>query len=948
MLKSSRPRITKNLWGLVVGIAGLAVAVVAVQQTVRRFSRAYYPGDLSAKFREEVMFTLSSTSQLYGFFTTDHRQVTRSAQLPSSIQFQSGIVTFTDKGGIVIENPAKNEQFYRVEMTFADTGQQNLTAYLTGIDALWTYTTPTAGGSAGLDTASSLLAYWWHHTQLKTESQVTAVEWKFSNEVKNKFIRRKNGDVRVDLYVTPNGTYPVINGANFGSYPDMYIGSYTYRGGPINYLVLGKWNSGGDQVTFKSLKVVKLDANITTTDEVNAYFIKRTLNSGAFSNLFSTGFSGNGSGGMQNLLWAAFLYRGNDYYFRTNNKVKVQELFDAYLALMANEYTSALASWSPGSIGGFINHLHWTPSATWAISDYLRSDQVAAAKALYAKVADKLMAMTKTDGSFPAGVQYIGDTFGEALAWPLSYLGGYAALAPEDHPRVDKVLQYITFYGHCLISTDKDKTMEVLYGSNLNLPDLPAGYKTFKCQYAYPDGKIDNHGWHPSTNYGEGVVGLAAAVKNQLAKKGLTISPDTLSRNLTLAYNVNVADQQDIYRMRLKGYKESGYDPVAPSIAIREDERWWRVGDATNFRRNDILTWYRGWSKPSLLEDWTAAFTSYSVPENYGDSVRATNFARNVYYSYYSGAGKLFCGATPDASGNYCSAGDTNVYNYLFTNALYAMLFSPRSTFASELPRVLPTPTPNPIACSFSTRTVNYDSATGQTYDTVTRGSTWYQRGDSPGWTRNDLAMMDKYKNDANAPCYGKSPGGCRFTTRAVFYDSNGKYNDSITVGPNFYNWTDGTGWWKVASHDLASVSRYKENAHAPCYNKSSGQCVFSSRYVYYEKGTSKWFEGITAGSQLYLYASGVGWTVLSDHDLTASTYYKQNQYAPCYGKSRGTCTFDSDLRYYDKAGTLIESISAGDRFNNYTFSATGWWPIANNRLSQTPRYLENNAPCVP
>lgn len=260
------------------------------------------------------------------------------------------------------------------------------------------------------------------------------------------------------------------------------------------------------------------------------------------------------------------------------------------------------------------------------------------------------------------------------------------------------------------------------------------------------------------------------------------------------------------------------------------------------------------------------------------------------------------------------------------------------------------TPTPTQSMCSFSSRTMYYNPTTGVLTESITRGPTYYNRGNNPGWTKGDLASTDFYRLDVNAPCYGQAPGACTFTTRTLFFDVNNKLTDTITSGPNYYNWTNGTGWWNV-NHDLASVARYKANPDAPCYGKAAGQCVFNARYIYVEKGTNRYIEGITVGPNHYIWYSNIadnsGWARFTDHDLTSFSYYKQNQYAPCYGKARGTCIFDTNWRFYDGTDTLIESNTLKNLYYNYSYNATGWWPVANNDLGQTGRFLETNGPCA-
>src|SRR3990167_1813887 len=51
--------------------------------TINGIDMNYYSEDLSGRFTETATFTLDSTNKLYGFFTTDHKQITRGGNLPS-------------------------------------------------------------------------------------------------------------------------------------------------------------------------------------------------------------------------------------------------------------------------------------------------------------------------------------------------------------------------------------------------------------------------------------------------------------------------------------------------------------------------------------------------------------------------------------------------------------------------------------------------------------------------------------------------------------------------------------------------------------------------------------------------------------------------------------------------------------------------------------------------
>lgn len=800
---------------LVYGITVLVSCMFLFAQTVS----AAYSGSLAGKFQETTLFSLNSASQLYGFFTTDHRSVTLGGNLPAGIQLSGGTVSFSQKGGIFVDNPAKNEPFYKVSVILSDANQQALAAYLTVIDQPWS-SGATSGASSGFDTNQSANTYWWDHTQLKTQSQVSDSQWQFSRRAKNRFILRRTGDIPIDIYVTPNGTYTVIDGANFGSFPDLYTGSYTFRPTTnMNYIVLGKWNAGGDAVTFKNLTITKLDSSVASVDEVNAYFIKKTLESSAFQQLINNSGSFDGTGGFQNALWAAFLYRGFDYYFGTNNITRVRSLFDQYLAVLPSYVDGNIPSYGTNATQSinhsFINSIQSNPIVAWGLSGYLTESQREAVRVQFAKVVDKIMEYTRPFDSdarfrFPYGIHYRRDTFAEEVSWILATLTGYYAAYPNDSPRSAKILEYIKFYGFHHLSDGK--SLRQVYGSQA-FTYLPDAFQDFVSQYIWPTGEIDNHDFFPSLNYAQGIFGTAAIVRNILEKTGTNIPQ--VSRNLDLTYTKHIPELLDISTMHLKRALPK-YDPpldwiafdnfgdqsvnkthiapnvpatyrlylikpiqevklwatanngqswtqIAPTLTTCPVECWWTwtpPGEGTytlsanvmftdgtacsgnpfiptwpaygfdycgdmdrftvtvmqnppaptsppspvmkedvyNFAPDGTIIYFYGKSVPSRLEDWGSAFTNWSIPEEYGDYATATPFARNVYFAYYSGAGKLFCRDQDVGKGQRCSAATNNFNNYLFGDALYSMLNSRRSQFNPNEGPVVATPTPTPTS----------------------------------------------------------------------------------------------------------------------------------------------------------------------------------------------------------------------------------------------------------
>lgn len=542
---------TRKLLSLVIPLI-LVLAVAAGVYLVRREqdirNKAATTFNYNNRFQEQVVFTFDSACKAWGYFTTDIRTQTQGCAFPSTIQFSNSSLTLTDKGGVLIENPLRTEPlsstFYKIQVTLVDANQQSLTAFLTAIDNRWSATTTTNGISIGIDTANSRSTYWNDHTQFKTSGQVSSSQYSFSRKAQSKFQKRTTGNILLEYYVTPNGIYAVVNGSNYASLPNLYTGSYLYANtNPSNYIVLNKINTGGDSVTFKDLKIIRLDNAVSSVDDVNAYFLKRTVTSPYMSTLESS-----------NPLWAAFVYRGYDYYYGTNNQVKVQQLYDSYITKLKNNVALNLPRYGSEETiqinHGFINNLQADPIVTYGLYGYLRSDQRESARVEYAKVADKIMEYTRPYDSnykfkFPYGVHYLSDTFGDESSWILSFLSGYYSSFSADKPRADKVLEYIRFFG--FLNLSDGKSIRDVYGYQ-TFTYMPATFQDFVGQYIWPTGEVDNHGFHPSINYATGLIHANSIARNLLAKKGITL-PE-LARNLTTAYTKNFSGLLDSRTLR--------------------------------------------------------------------------------------------------------------------------------------------------------------------------------------------------------------------------------------------------------------------------------------------------------------------------------------------------------------------------------------------------------------
>jgi hypothetical protein len=629
----------------------------------------------AGRFVEQERLHLDAPGKIWGHFTADHTKVQRGGSLPSSIQMSGDTVTFSARGGIVVANPARDAPFYRVEVTLVDAGVEDLRSFLTAVDALWGPGVDTRGLSVGIDTAQSSGTYWYEHTELDRASPAWSVEY---GSRWSRFVRRRNGEIPLALYVTPSGIYAMADGVNFGSLPSLAIGSYTFHSAaPLGHLVLGKWDDGGAPVTFRGLRVLELDAAVSTVEEVNAFFLQQTLKSAAFKDLLKDDASMNGTGGFQNALWVAFLYRGYDHLFGADHAAEIQAAFDAYLQTLPAYLDEQLPRYGKEQTihvnHSLINSLQSNTVVTFALLDVLRPEQREEARRQFARLVDASLQHLKADGSFPATVHYKKDTFAEEVSWLISLYAGYLACFPSDAEgaRAERLRETLTFLGIHHLSTGG--TLAQAH-PEVSLAHLGEAFPAFDSQYIWPDGAIDNHDFHPSLNYASGVVGTAALARVLLARRGIVIP--TLTRNLDLAYNRSVKGLLDPATLRLNAAVPR-WDAAGEVLAVEQDR--YVLAPA------GFVIDFVGHSAPSRVEDWGVTFTGYNVLESYGDYALADAVATTAYHLYYSGSGRLFCGHVDTGNGQKCAMGTDNFYNFLFGPALYAMLLSERST--------LPTPT---------------------------------------------------------------------------------------------------------------------------------------------------------------------------------------------------------------------------------------------------------------
>jgi hypothetical protein len=638
------------------------------------------------KFKEDVVFDLKSPSQIYGYFQNDHRQSTASQILPSGLRLENGVATLTSKGGIIINNPLKDESFYRVEVELEDANQQNLTSFITMLDELWSVGDPIkiGGVSVGIDAAKmfgdSKVVYWYNHSQLKLRGEISDAQYNYSLKAENKFVVRKQGTTKITIYVTPNGTYPVVNGTNFASFPRNYRGSYIYRPNPdkkFKYIVLNKMDTGGESVTFKNLKITKLDSDINTVEDVSAFFFKKNVEKYINSPIPSFALTECDGPSTVNTsdqaLRIALNIRMYDYYFNQDHRKLVQDYYDIFLKGMENYYCVCMPKlygkgtthWANHDI---VNRTQHYPVYTFGLSGYLREDQLLRARKSFAKIVDVSMNYIDTYkradpiGEFPwSGDQYNGDTYAEEISWLISLYSGYYSLYPNDGLRSEYILYYLKFFGVHHLSDGK--TAREIYGDNYftdatGKKILPDRFLDFRTKYIWDNYLIDNHYFHPSIQYSFGIIGGAVMPVNMLAKRGVDAS--YLKRNVDQAYQANIIGYLDPSNFNSKKVQERN------GTTTEED--------VYDYSQEGFINLFTGHSVPSGLEDWAITYTSYSVPEYYGDYNLSNIFAKNVYYSFYNVSGKLF-------SDGISTFGAERSANFAGGDAAYASMNSLRSSF---------------------------------------------------------------------------------------------------------------------------------------------------------------------------------------------------------------------------------------------------------------------------
>jgi hypothetical protein len=213
---------------------------------------------------------------------------------------------------------------------------------------------------------------------------------------------------------------------------------------------------------------------------------------------------------------------------------------------------------------------------------------------------------------------------------------------------------------------------------------------------------------------------------------------------------------------------------------------------------------------------------------------------------------------------------------------------------------------------------------------------------------RNHLPLLDNGSDPttvaryASGPCQGKVAGACHFDTRTETLDNSGNRLESITAYGKFWNYDKDHNYNLVSTGDLTTVSRYVSSGR-PCYGKTSGTCKFDTRTVYTASNGHR-IESITAYGKYWNFDISNNQQLLSSGDLTTLGRYTQSG-GPCYGKTAGTCKFDTLTFVTWSDGHLYESITAYGKYWNFDYN-NNYALISTGDLTSVPRYANFGGPC--
>lgn len=733
---------------ITVVILGIVNKKESTDDQTKAAGTAAITGTFNNEFRETT--TALTTPALY---FTDNQNV-QTTNKPGAITKSGETYTLSGKSGVIFKNPLQSEKFYKISVTLVDSDTKTAIAYLTGTDSLWGNTTgPVKGISAGLNAPGNPGAYHIDNTdrmakystlstaketvvtpnpneplkQYPSQKEMTDLYW-------SRFINRHPHDVLVELYVTPIGTYAVIDKFNTFTLPNDYAGRPVLSAGPINYITIGKWDTAKDVVTFKNPKVTKLDADVGSIDEVNAYFIKK-----AYQETYPAAKQqmANGSLSWGQALEMAMLLRGYDYYFASPgaNRAQAQSFLKYALPKLKAHVTANLPRYNIANYGknsvmnqcektrpaqaitpnywtycsdkgktaagkaagygerainvnhSFINQLSGTTLQLLGAQDYMDPALSEEFRKVLAPVIDASTAHIfpkSADGSYnpeyfmfeQTGDWYQGDTAMEEYSWLINLYAGYYGLYYYDNDpvtqRASKILEWLVFLDHHGYS-EKRQSLADAFGKSFTWKFLPPPALTFTTQTVWPDGKIDNHDFHQSVNYG--IPSSSDYSRIILQRIGGHKLPSVRTNQKKMLENSFKAGMDVNTLRRRAGTVQRLRDPedtIARSTYTKDVVSM----EGASSPRAGLVAAYFAAGTPSLLEDWGNSYIYYHIPLVLEDYAFATQMARNVYYSHYNATGRFFCnhaGIAPSAS--TCLSNDplSNFYD----GALFALLFDP-------------------------------------------------------------------------------------------------------------------------------------------------------------------------------------------------------------------------------------------------------------------------------
>lgn len=554
--------------------------------------------------------------------------------------------------------------------------------------------------------------------------------------------------IKFEIYVTPLGMYTVMDGYNMSTIPGDYIGGPLQLNTNPRYIYIGKFSLAESakldnseipvrqQAKFSDIKVTTLDTTVNTVQDVNMYFIHKFVKEGAvekFRALQTVSDKSYKLNFMQ-AMWVADTLRMYDYYYGTDHKADVISFteyalrdpdfgFQKYIADKLPEYSKATATWQQ-SLNGYyrceavvdpikkdvcnknrvkatvdvnhdvINTLNIALYQLAIVDSYIPSSLRTEYMNTFAPLVDESLNYMKGDGTFPpSGDWHIGDTFMEEFAWLQSFYTAYVGLyynLDTSPTRIPRLLDYITFidsHTHGKSKSLRETLPEYTFSY------LSDDYLDYKIRTIHDDGKIDNHNFSPSINYG--TPGSRVFSWNFLKSMGIAIP---IAQNNTKQV-FETTTKQNLDLLTLKHKPTTITKTVVDPRDSRSNPILFPTDHYATIPAQDAKNIGQAWKAyinydfyarltPSLLEDWGNSFTGYHTPEAMGDYEYANQHAKSVYFLHNPSTGRFFC-----SHGLFKSCFDfqkvqadgTTIYpgklDYLIAEPIFAEYFSARSKF---------------------------------------------------------------------------------------------------------------------------------------------------------------------------------------------------------------------------------------------------------------------------